>query len=173
MLSVSDLLMFAALHYPPNLLSAKQWWFTYNTPGWGETLLLKQTMDTRGFSPPASFKSRIYVYITALHFSKLPKDYFTWTWFIKRNRISCIFLLFLGKRQLLNGEINWDSLSKKLIAMARKQTWKIMFGQETFPAVLRDAPQVKQNPVVFILCHSVLRLHRLNVRTSGNALVSG
>ena len=31
-------------------------------------------MDTRGFSPAASFKSRIYVYITGPHFSKLPKD---------------------------------------------------------------------------------------------------
>ena len=30
-----------------------------------------------------------------------------------------------------------------------------MFGQETYPAVLRDAHQVKQNPVVFILSHSV------------------
>ena len=30
-----------------------------------------------------------------------------------------------------------------------------MFGHETFPAVLRDAHQVKQNPVVFILSYSV------------------
>ena len=30
-----------------------------------------------------------------------------------------------------------------------------MFGHETFPAVFRDAHQVKQNPVVFILSHSV------------------
>ena len=30
-----------------------------------------------------------------------------------------------------------------------------MFGHETFAAVFRDAHQVKQNPVVFILSHSV------------------
>ena len=40
----------------------------------GKMLPLKQAMDTRGFSPAASFKSRIYVYITCPHFSKLPKD---------------------------------------------------------------------------------------------------
>ena len=30
-----------------------------------------------------------------------------------------------------------------------------MFGHETFPAVFRDKRQVEQNPVVFILSHSV------------------
>ena len=30
-----------------------------------------------------------------------------------------------------------------------------MFGHETFPTVFRDVHQVKQNPVVFILTHSV------------------
>ena len=30
-----------------------------------------------------------------------------------------------------------------------------MFGHETFPTVFRDVHQVKQNPVVFILSHSV------------------
>ena len=29
------------------------------------------------------------------------------------------------------------------------------YGHERFPAVFRDAHQVKQNPVVFILSHSV------------------
>ena len=30
-----------------------------------------------------------------------------------------------------------------------------MFGPETFPTVFRDAHQVKENPVVFILSYSV------------------
>ena len=40
----------------------------------GKTLPLKPAMDTRVFPPAASFKSRIYVYITGPRFSKLPKD---------------------------------------------------------------------------------------------------